>query len=172
MSAADYQPPDLASVLATLAAYAPPQPSTPQLLPPASQLQPPEPDIEEGEYDPSDFTPSIVQPLVVPKSALASLTSTPGLPPPTPQAPAPRPHTTQSTSSSLESASTIISWPPALRHVMKYVVPNPGVSHRIQHLIRTQHQHERQWWSGREALLQRQKTRERGRKKLDDVLCV
>lgn len=165
----DYQPPDLASVLATLAAYAPPQPAVTQLSTSHSQPPPPEPDLEEGEYDPSDFKPIISQPSPYSNSAPESLTATA---PPNPQASVSQPRTAQPISSPLESASKIVSWPAALRHVMKNLVPNPAVSHQIQHLIRTQHQHERQWWSGRESLLQKQKGREEGRKKLDDVLCV
>lgn len=41
---------------------------------------------------------------------------------------------------------------------------------RIRHLITTQHQHERAWWTGREELKKRLAGREEGRRKLDDVL--
>lgn len=43
---------------------------------------------------------------------------------------------------------------------------------RIRQLIRTQQQHERQWWEGREALVRKQQQRGEGRKALDDVLYV
>lgn len=71
---------------------------------------------------------------------------------------------------SAPSSSKITTWAPALRHVTKLVVPNPDVTRRITHLIYTQHKHERQWWSGREALVQKLESREEGRKKLNDVL--
>lgn len=70
------------------------------------------------------------------------------------------------------SPSKITTWPPALRHVTKFLVPNPDFTRRIAHLIHTQHQHERQWWSGREALVQKLESREEGRRKLNDVLSV
>lgn len=169
MASTDYQPPDLASVLATLATYAPPQPSAYQHPTPHPQPPPIESDLEEGEYDPSDFKPSISQPSNISNSALESRNPAP---PPTasPQARPSQTRTSQLASAPIESVSKIISWPPALRHVMKTIVSNPAISHQIQHLIRTQHQHERQWWSGRESLLKKQKGREEGRKKLDDVL--
>jgi hypothetical protein len=52
------------------------------------------------------------------------------------------------------------------------LVPNPDATRRIAHLIHTQQQHERQWWAGREALVQKLENREEGRKKLNDVLWV
>jgi hypothetical protein len=39
-------------------------------------------------------------------------------------------------------------------------------------MIKTQHEHEDQWWAGRQALLQKQEARKEGQKKLDDVLSV
>jgi hypothetical protein len=37
-------------------------------------------------------------------------------------------------------------------------------------MIKVQHEHEEQWWNGREALIEKQKSRKEGQKKLDDVL--
>lgn len=37
-------------------------------------------------------------------------------------------------------------------------------------MIDVSHEHERQWWAGREALIEKQKARVDGQKKLDDVL--
>ncbi|TAQ90584.1 hypothetical protein B7494_g1111 [Chlorociboria aeruginascens] len=37
-------------------------------------------------------------------------------------------------------------------------------------MIKVQHDHEEQWWKGREALVEKQKAREEGQKKLDAVL--
>jgi hypothetical protein len=39
-------------------------------------------------------------------------------------------------------------------------------------MIKDQHEHEEQWWEGRKALIERQKARKEGQKKLDDVLYV
>lgn len=39
-------------------------------------------------------------------------------------------------------------------------------------MIKVQHEHEEQWWKSREALIERQKAREEGQKKIDEVLCV
>lgn len=76
--------------------------------------------------------------------------------------PSPRPPT--------PSPAKITTWPPALRHVTKMLVPNPEFTRRVAHLIHAQHKHERQWWSGREALVQKLESREEGRRKLNDVL--
>ena len=51
------------------------------------------------------------------------------------------------------SASTITTWPAALKHVTKYLANDEKVSSRIRHLISEQQKHEQQWWEGREALL-------------------
>ncbi|KEF59770.1 uncharacterized protein A1O9_04618 [Exophiala aquamarina CBS 119918] len=56
-------------------------------------------------------------------------------------------------------ASTIITWPAALKHVTKYLVPDEKAATRIKHLIAEQHKHERQWWAGREAVVARQEGR-------------
>jgi hypothetical protein len=39
-------------------------------------------------------------------------------------------------------------------------------------MIKVQNEHEEQWWRSREALVERQKAREEGQKKLDNVLFV
>ncbi|KAJ5658328.1 uncharacterized protein N7484_001977 [Penicillium longicatenatum] len=66
--------------------------------------------------------------------------------------------------------STITTWPAALRYVMRTVGQNEETQLRIRGLIRSQHSHERQWWKGREALLQRQGARGDKQKELDAVL--
>lgn len=48
--------------------------------------------------------------------------------------------------------STITEWPAALKYVMKTVSQSEELQTKIKKLIRTQHEHERQWWAGREAL--------------------
>jgi hypothetical protein len=37
-------------------------------------------------------------------------------------------------------------------------------------MITVQHDHEEQWWNGRQALLKKQKDREQGQKELEEVL--
>lgn len=37
-------------------------------------------------------------------------------------------------------------------------------------MIKIQHEHEEQWWNGRNALIEKQKGRKEGQKKLDEVL--
>jgi hypothetical protein len=44
-----------------------------------------------------------------------------------------------------------------------------AISHSFQ-MIKVQHEHEEQWWEGRKALIERQKARKEGQKKLEDVL--
>lgn len=56
-------------------------------------------------------------------------------------------------------ASSITTWPAALKHVTRYLIPNEQFALRIKHMINEQHKHERQWWAGREAIVERQKGR-------------
>jgi len=56
-------------------------------------------------------------------------------------------------------ASTITTWPAALKHVTKHIATNEKLAERIRHLISMQHKHERQWWAGREAIVARQQGR-------------
>ncbi|EXJ80986.1 hypothetical protein A1O3_07274 [Capronia epimyces CBS 606.96] len=56
-------------------------------------------------------------------------------------------------------ASTITTWPAALKHVTRHLVPNEQASRRLKHLISEQHKHERQWWAGREGIVARQQGR-------------
>ncbi|KAI1628042.1 hypothetical protein EDD37DRAFT_647701 [Exophiala viscosa] len=56
-------------------------------------------------------------------------------------------------------ASTITTWPAALKHVTRHLVTNEQASARIKHIIAEQHKHERQWWAGREAIVARQQGR-------------
>ena len=65
---------------------------------------------------------------------------------------------------------SITTYPAALRHITKIVARNEASMSRLRKLISSQHQHERQWWGGREALIKQQGEREEGRKKVEDVL--
>ena len=66
--------------------------------------------------------------------------------------------------------STITAWPDALKCVMKTVAQNEALQSKIRRLVRTQHDHERQWWDGRKALLAKQEARAEKKRKLDEVL--
>lgn len=68
--------------------------------------------------------------------------------------------------------ATITTWPAALRYVMRTVGQDEETQLRIRGLIRSQHSHERQWWNGREALVQRHQARGDKKKELDAVLYV
>lgn len=82
--------------------------------------------------------------------------------------------------------ATILDWSSGLRCVMKTVAKHDGILHEIRRvrsliripldityplqMIKVQHEHEEQWWKGREALKQTQEARKEGQKKLDEVL--
>ncbi|KAG5301757.1 DUF2458 superfamily domain-containing protein [Histoplasma ohiense] len=70
----------------------------------------------------------------------------------------------------LPDPSTITTWPAALKYVMKTVAQNEATQSKIKRLIRTQHDHERQWWEGRQALLSKQAGREAKKRQIDEVL--
>ncbi|KAI9367956.1 hypothetical protein BJX61DRAFT_547010, partial [Aspergillus egyptiacus] len=65
--------------------------------------------------------------------------------------------------------SSITTWPAALKQVMRTVATNEEIQRRIRFLIQRQHDHEKQWWRGREALLQKQRSRKEKKKELDEV---
>ncbi|KAL2843667.1 hypothetical protein BJY01DRAFT_248563 [Aspergillus pseudoustus] len=159
----DYNAADLNSILKTLSAFSNPTTNnTPQQSHPSSNNE------DENDYEPPEaVTPSL------PKHS-----------PPSPLSHSfrPNPLTTHvPTSSSLSrpqpqakesptTATTIATWPAALKQVMRTVAQNEHLQQRIRFLIQRQHDHERQWWKGREALLQRQKSRATRKKELDQVL--
>lgn len=194
----NYQPQtDLASILQTLRAYAPSQQQVPHA---AYQFQAPQAndqsqapphqvaDLEEGEYDPSAYDPSLpllttlhpqisdiqaqgqqAPPITETRHVPETTTTTYPQPPlkPTPTlTPVPKKTYTPPT----YHPATITTWAPALRHVTSQNASNDEFIHRVRHLITTQHTHERQWWEGREELKKRLAGREEGRKKLDSVL--
>ncbi|KAL4919368.1 hypothetical protein BDW62DRAFT_44654 [Aspergillus aurantiobrunneus] len=69
-----------------------------------------------------------------------------------------------------DPSSTITTWPTALKRVMRTVAQNEDIQRRIRFLIQRQHEHERQWWKGREALAQKQRSRKDKKRELDEVL--
>ena len=50
------------------------------------------------------------------------------------------------------------------------MLSNQITAARIKHLIKTQHDHERQWWAGREEIVAKQKNRDESKKKAGDLL--
>ena len=151
--------PDLASILRTLAAYTPVPASRPlcsnDYQAPLSRDNRPTLDgseeLEEGEYDPH-------QPLISNNPSQYPQTATqvrPITPPAKPPATDP---------------TTITTYPAALRYITKTIVRNEQIMARIRKLIDVQHQHEQQWWEGREALLKKQSGREEARRKVGEVL--
>ncbi|KAI9881277.1 MAG: hypothetical protein M1830_005563 [Pleopsidium flavum] len=161
MTAPGYRTPDLASVLRTLAEYAPP--STPQAatvsqvtsLAEYATVQGEE--VKDDEYEPSDAIDGVAQ-------EQSSVFATRVLP----VGKAPERH--EFVAQSIIDSTTITDWPAALRHVMKTVARSDAIMARVKRMINVQHEHERQWWDGRQALLRKQEGRVEGRKKLDDVL--
>lgn len=100
----------------------------------------------------------------VENNVLAAAQSTgPQLAPPT-QDPRRRPTTPQ------PDSSRITEWPPAVKYVMNTLSQNPEASSKIKRLIKNQHDNERQWWTGREALVAKHRDREASKKKADDLL--
>ena len=208
MDSNSYQTPDLASVLRTLAAYAPASTQAPigqeKASPYQTEARGEDAELEEGEYDPAatsyepppSVTPSQVPAQLQPQqpssydtslrynavSHQQSETSTPTQRPSHPhqiqtpaqqQAPpatATPPLAKKTYTPPQYPPATIITWAPALRHITTLTASNSEFTHRIKHLIKTQHQHEWQWWATREELTKRLHGRAASRSKLDSVL--
>ncbi|KAI9793211.1 MAG: hypothetical protein M1816_000632 [Peltula sp. TS41687] len=160
MATVQYQPPDLASVLKTLAQFAPSRPPAPASIEQSLPSSTAGDDLpEEGEYEPADA--------IIPPVAAETIR---------------RPTTTASNHLASKrpaavDACTIIDWPNGLRCVMKTVARNDAILARIRKAqIRTWFQIwwltkiNQSRWEGRQALLKKQEERKEGRKKLDDVL--
>ena len=154
-----YQTPDLASVLRTLAAYSAPPPQAasqfPNTLPDVTPSAVDE--LEEGEYEPEDPFP--------PQDPIQTVPLKPLEPP----ARTPEPKKAPLSTPRIDP-TTITTWPAALRYVSKLITRDEAIGARIRKLINVQHQHERQWWEGRNALIKMQNVREEGRRKVDEIL--
>ncbi|KAL2821046.1 hypothetical protein BJX63DRAFT_254001 [Aspergillus granulosus] len=161
----DYNAADLNSILKTLSAFS--NQATNNIHQPLAGSN----DGDENDYEPPEaVTPSLPK-YSIPSSASSS--HPPALTPPT--APIPtssRPQQPPQAKESPSPATTITTWPAALRQVMRTVAQNEHLQQRIRFLIQRQHDHERQWWKGREALLQKQKSRAERKKALDEVLLM
>ncbi|KAL4911598.1 hypothetical protein BDW74DRAFT_10601 [Aspergillus multicolor] len=106
----------------------------------------------------SSYEPPPVQPLPVPQAQ-----------PQYPRQPTPL-LSSETQSQSKDLSSSITTWPAALRQVMRTVAQNEQIQGRIRFLIQRQHDHERQWWKGREALVEKQSARKEKKRELDQVL--
>lgn len=71
----------------------------------------------------------------------------------------------------IPDASTITTWPAAVKHVTKHIVPDEQLGSRIKRLIQEQRKHEEQWWQQREAIVAQQKARAAGHQaNVSDIL--
>ncbi|PYH93508.1 hypothetical protein BO71DRAFT_450739 [Aspergillus ellipticus CBS 707.79] len=158
----DYNAADLTSVLRTLSALSnqqQPQPPPHPHPPTQSHRIPPNENEEDDVYEPSESLPQLpAAPPPQPPNPAPTQTQ------PRPQ-PGPTPHAKPA-----EDTSTITAWPAALRYVMRTVAQSEEIQRRIRYLIQRQHDHEKQWWQGREALLRKQQARAGKKKELDAVL--
>ncbi|KAL2012748.1 hypothetical protein VTN00DRAFT_273 [Thermoascus crustaceus] len=171
-------PPDLTTVLKTLSAFAPPasnqtsRNSTFSHGQSSFTNQSDGPKDDDDDYEPSDVIPPS-QPYQYQYQAPQR---TAGGPPTSSQSQTPdprhaaKPTPTPTPTSSTVDPSTITAWPAALKYVMKTVSQNEALQAKIRRLIHSQHEHERQWWRGREALLEKQKARGEKKKQLEEVL--
>ncbi|KAH8432590.1 uncharacterized protein LDX57_010221 [Aspergillus melleus] len=155
-SSHDYNAADLTSVLRTLSAL-----STPA-LPPQDPPHPIHPDHDA--YEPTDALPPAPVPAPTPSESSTKRSG------PDPTSQPSRPRATGNPAATLGDTSSITTWPAALRHVMRAVSQSEDLLQRIRWLIQRQHDHEKQWWQGREALLKKQRARVDKKKELDDVL--
>lgn len=67
-------------------------------------------------------------------------------------------------------ASFIVTWPAAVKHVTKNVVPSETACARIRHLINEQRKHEQQWWTQRQAIVVKHNGRAHSNAKVADIL--
>ncbi|KAN0076624.1 Protein of unknown function (DUF2458) domain containing protein [Elaphomyces granulatus] len=72
--------------------------------------------------------------------------------------------------SAFKDPSLITAWPAALKYVMKTVAQNESIQAKIRRMIQSQHDHEKKWWQGRVALVEKQATRAEKKKRIDEVL--
>lgn len=148
--------PDLSSVLATLSALS--QSSQAQAHPPPYTSNKNTQNVPEDDTDTYE-----------PSETITPLTPSPNIPHPNPQA-QPQPQHQKPPTFHLPNTSTITTWSPALKSIMRTLSTNEDLQRKIRFLIQRQHDHERQWWTGREALVRKQKARVEKKKELDAVL--
>ncbi|GIJ91547.1 hypothetical protein Asppvi_010514 [Aspergillus pseudoviridinutans] len=169
MNAEGYNSADLTSVLRTLSALSnnpshqdyqnnPPSVHISSHLPVQRRTQ----DEEDDSYEPAEASPPFPVAQVHSNQTYQRTTGA--------HAPSAKAPLHPNAPSSIADSSSITTWPAALQHVMRAVSQNEDAQRRIRRLIQSQHDHERQWWQGREALLKKQKARVEKKKELDAVL--
>lgn len=82
----------------------------------------------------------------------------------------PAPRTSQPPKAEIDPR-TITTWAPALRYVTKLLTKNEDITERIRKLIKSQHDHEKQWAKGREMVVEERRKRDEGRNAVNDILC-
>ncbi|KAJ0416639.1 hypothetical protein BJY00DRAFT_316643 [Aspergillus carlsbadensis] len=164
----DYNSGDLASILKTLSAFSN---QTTNSNADQSLINPNE---DENDYEPPEaVTPSLPEHSHPPSSSSSAHQPRPNptiAPAPIPPSSSSRPQQPQQIQQRESPATTITTWPAALKQVMRTVAANEHMQQRIRFLIQRQHDHERQWWKGREALVQKQRSRAEKKRELDEVL--
>jgi hypothetical protein len=166
----DYNSTDLTSVLRTLSALSnQKQPQYPNNAPQNSNT--PQEGFNDDAYEPSETIIPIAPTSSQSYPTQITTTTTPSHSYPRPQ-PQPQPQTQhhKQPNTNFPNTSIITTWPPALKHVVRTVSANEDLQRKIRWLIQRQHDHERQWWEGREALVRKQKARVEKKKELDAVL--
>ncbi len=159
MSSQNNNAPNLNDILRTLSAFSN-QTNTHSNQPPSNNYNA---NDHEGEYEPPDaHSQSVIQ------SQIQSQT----LRHAPPSSSSHRGSLQQPQLKDKYTSSTITTWPAALKQVMRTVGQNEEIQQRIRFLIQRQHDHEKQWWKGREALLQKQTSRKEKKRELDQVLYV
>ncbi|KAB8339294.1 hypothetical protein FH972_022227 [Carpinus fangiana] len=163
----DQQPQDLASILGILSQFAPASSGSPNVSDAQVDL------ISNGIH-------AAPQEAALPQSGLDE-DEEPYEPPEPLQRLHPRSDVIGSVASSSRSVSTqpraplpdptgIIDWPVGLRYVTRLAARNEALGRSVQRMIKNQRQNEREWWEGREILIQKQKDRVVDKEKLDRVL--
>ncbi|KAL9056362.1 MAG: hypothetical protein Q9162_002953 [Coniocarpon cinnabarinum] len=70
----------------------------------------------------------------------------------------------------LQDPTKITTWSTAVRHLTRLVAQDETLGTKITKMIKTQHEHEAQWWAGRTALQQKQEARTEGDRKVEETL--
>lgn len=87
------------------------------------------------------------------------------------QAPAPTRSQTSTPVPPTPDASSIITWPAAIKHITKHIIPNEVVSKSIIKLIDSQHTHEETWAKQREEIIARHAGRGESTAKIAGLLA-
>ncbi|KAI5210957.1 hypothetical protein AUEXF2481DRAFT_39059 [Aureobasidium subglaciale EXF-2481] len=176
-------PPDLASILATLAQFAPQQQD--QQQPPQSTATPPaitDPRLQRRQQNQiiqssnqtfHSQTSSQLQHndhqssnSYNPQAAIFQPVKPQGRSAPPP----PRTSTPQQQEQTIIDPATITEWSAGLRCVTKIAAQNPGFAEKIRGLINDQRRNEMQWYSSRQALKQMQAKRSASSNELQNIL--